>query len=287
MQNSHFKKGLISGTIVLIILSNITPIVFGNKDTFSQGDKHFGDLEFTFYKDYGSSKYEILKKDILYDISDSDKIKSEDIITPVETESIILSSGPLDSPWPMFGHDLSHTGRSDLSTAKNPGAELWRIQTRYNSGMFQTTPVIDNNGTIYIGLKSFDHISYLIAYDTNGTEKWRFLSENWIWSTPALGDDGTIYFTTCGDYFYAVNPNGSLKWRYDHDSYCIYSSPAIATDGTIYFGTGLCRVYALRLDGTKKWHHMLGGSVDSTPVIGPDGTIYRVWRCLFLCSQPR
>ena len=79
--------------------------------------------------------------------------------------------GPMDSPWPMLSYDLHHTGRSNLSTARNLGAEIWREKTRYNSNMYQTTPVIDNNGTIYIGKKGKTENSYLIAYDTNGTEK--------------------------------------------------------------------------------------------------------------------
>jgi outer membrane protein assembly factor BamB len=185
----------------------------------------------------------------------------------------ISSSGLMNSSWPMLSHDIHHTGQSELSTSSNPGAEIWRVRSSYHSEMCQSNPVIDNNGTIYIGLKGYDDNSYLIAYYPNGTEIWRFLSDSWIWCTPAIGEDGTIYFTTCGDYFYAVNPNGTLKWRYDHDYFSIYSSPAIAPDGTIYICTS-AKVYALRQDGTKKWEHMLGGSIRPSPVIGPDGTIY-------------
>ena len=107
----------------------------------------------------------------------------------------------MDSAWPMLSHDLNHSGRSELSTARNPGAELWRIQTSYNGEMLETTPVIDNNGTIYIGLCGYNDNSYLIAYEPNGTEIWRFHSNSGIWCTPAIGDDGTIYFTTRGDHF--------------------------------------------------------------------------------------
>ena len=201
-------------------------------------------------------------------ISNTIKISNE-----ILTEST-TSGGLMNSSWPMLSHDQYHTGRSNLSTAGNPGAEIWRIRSSYHSEMCQSTPVIDNNGTIYIGLKGHDDNSWLIAYYPDGTEIWRFLSNSEIWCTPAIGEDGTIYFTTWGDYFYAVNPNGTLKWRYNHGSYCIYSSPAIAPDGTIYFGVRLHKVYALRPDGTKKWDYMLGGTVKSSPVIGPDGTIY-------------
>lgn len=182
------------------------------------------------------------------------------------------SDGPMDSPWPMLSHDLNHTGQSELSTARNPGAEIWRVRSSYRSEMCQSTPVIDNNGTIYIGLKGYDDNSYLIAYYPNGTEKWRFLSDIWIWCTPAIGDDGTIYFNT-GDDLYAINPNGTLKWKYFHDWFCKYASPTIGPDGIIYFGAS-STFYALRPDGTKKWTHRFGGTIRSAPVIGPDGTKY-------------
>ena len=44
-------------------------------------------------------------------------------------EKSTLLSGPMNSPWPMQGHDRRHTGRSPYSTADNPGIEKWRFFT--------------------------------------------------------------------------------------------------------------------------------------------------------------
>ena len=39
----------------------------------------------------------------------------------------------------------------------------------------------------------------------------------YIFSTPAIGRDGTIFFGAANGKFYALNPDGSLKWSYTTD----------------------------------------------------------------------
>lgn len=82
--------------------------------------------------------------------------------------------------------------------------------------------------------------------------------------------DGTIYFATWGSaegderahgMLYALNPDGSLKWIYDPggpapDEYylgTIETSPTIGPDGTIYIGRGDGILRAVNPDGTEKW----------------------------------
>jgi len=79
--------------------------------------------------------------------------------------------GPMDSPWPMFGHDVVHTGRSSYSTENNSGAELWRVHGE-KAGAVWGSAVIDNDGVIYFGTKGSDFSLY--ALYPNGTRKWRF-----------------------------------------------------------------------------------------------------------------
>lgn len=48
-----------------------------------------------------------------------------------------------------------------------------------------------------------------------------------------------IYFGAETQYFYALNPDGTLAWRYQirtENNAINWSSPAIANDGTIYIG---------------------------------------------------
>ena len=54
----------------------------------------------------------------------------------------------------------------------------------------------------------------------------------------------------------------------------IESSPAIGSDGTIYIGSDDDNLYAINSNGTKKWSYKTGASIKSSPAIGSDGTIY-------------
>jgi len=54
----------------------------------------------------------------------------------------------------------------------------------------------------------------------------------------------------------------------------INSSPAIGPDGTVYVGSDDGYLYAINPDGTEKWSFETGDSVTSSPAIGADGTVY-------------
>ncbi len=197
------------------------------------------------------------------------KSDSKEVTEPSDTTS---DSPPMDSPWPMYCHDVRHTGRSPYSTASNTGTVKWKFQTD-NFGI-DSSPAIDENGTIYIGSNE----GYLHAINSNGTEKWRFNCNDWVASSAAIAEDGTIYVGSEDHHFYAINPNGTLKWKFPAGG-LVESSPTIAEDGTIYFGVvgpgwDKGRVYALNPNGTVKWHYDTGDYVFSSPSVGDNGIIY-------------
>jgi outer membrane protein assembly factor BamB len=179
-------------------------------------------------------------------------------------------TGPMDSPWPMLSHDSFHSGLSLYSTANNPGAEIWRVHGD-KAGEVWTSALIDTDGTIYFGTQGSDYSLY--ALYPNGTQKWRFHASDLIWGTPALSDDGVIYFTTWGQYFFAVNPDGTERWKFNQEmiSTCACN---IGNDGTIYFGTDGHIIFAVNPNGTEKWRYTTGDIVMGSPAIGQDGTIY-------------
>ncbi len=171
--------------------------------------------------------------------------------------------------WPTLSHDIQHTGRSPYPTTANPGAELWRIRGGY-PGVVWSSPVVDQNNIIYFGTIGGD--SALYALYQNGSIKWRYQADGRIWCTPAIAEDGTIYFSTwLSAYFHALNPDGTLKWLFGTGP---ASSPTIADDGTIYVGADNSLVWALNPNGTQKWTFDTGGIVMGCPAIGPDGIIY-------------
>ena len=115
--------------------------------------------------------------------------------------------------------------------------------------------------------------SNLYALNPDGSIKWKYTTGNIIMSSPAIGSDGTIYFGSTDKNLYALNPDGTKKWKYTTENE-VYSSPAIGSDGTIYIGIDDGNLYALNPDGTEKWNKTLGDWIGSSPAIGGDGTIY-------------
>ncbi|MEW6079438.1 MAG: PQQ-binding-like beta-propeller repeat protein [Thermodesulfobacteriota bacterium] len=108
-----------------------------------------------------------------------------------------------------------------------------------------------------------------------------------FFGSPAVGNDGTLYAAAyCPSnrgYLYAVNPDGTLKWRYPGKGrtkiQALCSPPAIGDDGTIYVGSfgdkDKARLYAFHPDGTLKWNYEITENrITSGPGIGPDGTLY-------------
>ncbi|MCL6519331.1 MAG: PQQ-binding-like beta-propeller repeat protein [Armatimonadetes bacterium] len=168
-----------------------------------------------------------------------------------------------NSPWPMFRHDLRHTGASP-SHDPAPGGTYWK----YSVGGGLSSPAIGPDGTIYIGGSSS-----LYALNSNGTFKWSASIGSSTRSSPAIASDGTIYIGSNSDRLYAFNSNGTLKWSYLTGG-DITGSPAVAPDGTIYIGSRDGKLYALNPNGTRKWSCTLGDMHMSSPAVGPDGKIY-------------
>jgi outer membrane protein assembly factor BamB len=196
-------------------------------------------------------------------------------MTFVESNSVPADTGrdgPMDSAWPMFSHDVTHTGRSPFSTENNSGAEIWRMKTD-GSGAIWSSAITDNNGIIYIGTKG--STASLYALYPNGTRKWRFSANGPIWATPAIAENGDIYCTTWGGlgYLQAITQNGTERWRFYQESGSV-SAPTIGSDGTIYFGTDSHNIFAVNPDGTEKWRYTTGYIVMGSPAIDKDGTIY-------------
>jgi len=179
--------------------------------------------------------------------------------------SAFADGGLADTPWPMFRHNLKHTGKSPYSGPAAPQAR-WSFQA--GSWVF-SSPAIDEDGTVYIGAND----TQLYAINPDGSEKWHFMSSGAFYSSPAIGSDGTIYAGSYNGRLYAINPDGSEKWNFDTTD-LIKSSPAIGDDGTIYIGSSDSNLYAVNPDGTKKWHFPTGNKIYASPAIEDDGTIY-------------
>ena len=279
-KNTSIKIGSVIVFATLLLISLFNPITIGyntkiRNSVFKDKENLYNNslYKYTLLDPY-SPEINIPEKDKTekssYNIesSSSFQLKKQKEETSLTTGS---ANNPIDPPWPMYCHDVRHTGRSPYSTADNPGIEQWRFDT--DDEETTGSPVIDEEGIIYVGARD------LFAIYPNGTEKWKFdIGGNMITSAPAIDENGILYVgTTTGlpDYLYAIyKNNGTLKWRYPAGDE-IESSPVIDEDGTIYFcDCGNWKIKALYPNGTLKWSYKTNHLVYSSPAIGPDGTIY-------------
>ncbi|MGH7814194.1 MAG: PQQ-binding-like beta-propeller repeat protein [Candidatus Binataceae bacterium] len=115
--------------------------------------------------------------------------------------------------------------------------------------------------------------NHLYAVNPDGTQKWKLQIGKSPYSPPAIGADGTIYIGSKNHKLYAVKPNGVRKWAFTSGG-SIHSAPVVGADGTIYIGPDGVTLYAVRPTGTQKWVFAAGGFVGAAPAIGADGTVY-------------
>jgi len=120
-----------------------------------------------------------------------------------------------------------------------------------------------------------------------GVLKWRYATRGKYLSSPAIADDGTIYFIAydialANSFIYAVNQDGTLKARYRFcDDVAPESDPVISSEGTIYVlgwasGPDDANLYLFSFnpDGMLNWRYYVGYISGYTPALGADRTIY-------------
>jgi outer membrane protein assembly factor BamB len=207
-------------------------------------------------------------------------------------------AGTNTAPWPMFGHDPQHTGRSEYPD-KAYAMRTERFEMGSADPYYFSSPsaAIGPDGTVYAGVGIVNGeprgIIALVynagtrqfgnADGNNSEGKWSFNGNAaYVHSSTAIGSDGTIYFGCDDSYVYAITPpsdpadkDGKIKWQFKTGG-MVRSSPVIASDGMIYVGSDDGKIYAFHANGTLKWQqpYQTGGMVKSSPAIGLDGTIY-------------
>jgi len=103
---------------------------------------------------------------------------------------------------------------------------------------------------------------------------WTYQTGARVFASPIAGHDGTVYVGSLDGQFVALNPDGSLKWRYSAGQK-IYPS-ALVVGSSVIFGTHQRELVSLSLEGQPRWELPLGDVVDASATLGPDGRIYVV-----------
>jgi len=103
---------------------------------------------------------------------------------------------------------------------------------------------------------------------------WTYQTGARVFASPVVGHDGTVYVGSLDGQFVALNPDGSLKWRYSAGQK-IYPS-ALVAGSSVIFGTHQKELVSLSLEGQPRWKLPLQDVVDASATLGPDGRIYVV-----------
>lgn len=216
-----------------------------------------------------------------------------------------------EDDWPMFNHDLSHTGFS-TSIAPKTNRTLWTFTT---GGAVETSPAVVN-GIVYVGSDD----GYVYALNAaNGSLIWKYNTYGPVQSSPAVVDgvvyiggfhshavfalnaytgaliwssptnsvypneisstavaNGLVYVAVdnsgFGGEFYALNAStGNLAWKYNPSSW-LSSSPTVY-GGKVYIGTSACNIVALdAISGKIFWTYLVTNNGPSSNIA--DGTYF-------------
>jgi outer membrane protein assembly factor BamB len=184
-----------------------------------------------------------------------------------------------DSPWPMIKHDPQFTGRSPYKGPQTPTV-IWTVDMPH--GIFDG-PIIGEDTHLYFGPYAADITppysgisAYFYCYDNNGNFLWEYNLPSLQTPSggPLIDSAGCIYFGALDHYFYALNPDGTLKWRYQTGE-LIGDLPNIDLQGNLYVASYDGYLYCLTREGMLNWKVNHQAFAGKSPTFSPDGnTIY-------------
>jgi len=198
-------------------------------------------------------------------------------LVKVSSDGTVLWSWPTNnslsiSHSPVIGQDgkIYFACYSDSLYALTPGGTLaW---ARPLGASVNSAPAVGLDGRIYVGTTGDTLSMKLLCFNPDSSVHWSFdLAAEAEFASPAIGPDSTIYIGA-GRYFYAVWPNGTLKWR-DSLAAMVQSCPTVANDSTLYVLAG-ARLYSIGPDSVVRWRRTIGGSNYCSPAVDAEGNVY-------------
>ncbi|MFW6196911.1 MAG: PQQ-binding-like beta-propeller repeat protein [Thermoplasmatota archaeon] len=223
-----------------------------------------------------------------------------------------LKKGSITNPLTLDDDGNVYFGNQygELVSVSREGERRWK----YNTGKYiESTPTIDGNGVVYVGsnndniyaikkdgilkwkkdlqgdvkttlyhegsvyVGTFEDYFFSLNAET-GSIQWRYNTDSYIYESPSLGPDGTIYLSTY-DGVMAFTEDGDKIWSYDLTSGG--PSPVIGSQGTIIAFTASLmnadqnKIYAINSDGSEKWTLSTeGNDVFSSGAVDSRGRIF-------------
>lgn len=185
-------------------------------------------------------------------------------VTPVPSETVSPVTGNL------YCQNSERNWKSSFNGPSVPSLK-W---TQRLEDVPVTSPLITDDGNIYVGTGERDEPSKIYSLDGNGNIRWIFDGIGNTRASCTVADpSGSIYFTTWNQKIISLGSDGKLKWSFNCGDSFKYP-PSIGKNGLIY---GCCgnELYCLNSKGMLQWQVQFDDLVCSKPLVGSDGYIYQ------------
>jgi outer membrane protein assembly factor BamB len=154
-------------------------------------------------------------------------------------------------------------------------AELWRFGI---DDLIEVSPAVGPDGTVVIGTN--DPFQYGLDPAT-GAVRWKLPRAADSYSSAIVTSDGHAYYGDHTATLYVVDVRTGALIRSTTTvakvggrSWGIWTAPAIDAEGAAFYGTRSGHIFGVGADGIELFDIEVGGTVDSYPAIGPDGSLY-------------
>lgn len=174
------------------------------------------------------------------------------LLTFALSGQVSAQSGLAASSWPIPRHDSQMRGRA---LVKGPSAPRILFTTTIGAGELGD-PIVAEDGTVYLSGRVDNK---LYALTPAGNVKWTFTGhipppkQEFFMAPPAIMRDGTVLIastdTICtkdkpGEFFYAINPDGTLRWKKELEGGTVFAAN-VGSNDSIYVVTDFCWLYSL------------------------------------------
>lgn len=169
-----------------------------------------------------------------------------------------------------------------LLYALNPdGTEKWIATDVENFSSITGSPVLSRDGTtVYFGNEEG---TFFAVDAATGAPLWSFdirtvhppeseSSPLSITAPAAVGNDGSLFFTSENNVLYALTQEGTFRWSYKAAAK-IRSAPVLANGETIHFAAQDGYLYTLDTTGYQLWETFVGDVFYCTPALDAEGNI--------------
>ena len=154
------------------------------------------------------------------------------------------------------------------ASARGPAAPKVGFRVPVGDRVAAQVTASPDEKTLYAATLGGDVVA--LARD-DGARRWSVALGDRVYSTPLVGDDGTVYVGTDAKKLVAIAPDGAVRWRLELAGE-VDTGATFGKDGTIVVAAGR-EVVSVRRGGDVAWSFSAKDKVFTAPAIKPDGLV--------------